>query len=86
MSCPFTTAEIEEQITSLKALLAENAASMSAALKSQQYSLDTGQTRQSVMRQQLSQIRNNRTAILQELQYWQGLLDGTASTHMVPGF
>jgi hypothetical protein len=86
MACPFTTTEIAEQITALKAMLIENTTATSAALQSIQYSLDTGQTRQSVMRQQLSQLRGHRSALLQELHYWQGLADGSVSTHLVPGY
>lgn len=75
MTCSaFTKEEIEAQIAALKALLLENTTAISAAMKTLQYSLDTGQTRQTVMKQQLSQLKNQRQAILDEIQYWQGLL------------
>jgi hypothetical protein len=75
MSCSaFTKEEIEAQIAALKTQLTEVSAAISATLKSQQYSLDTGQTRQSVMRAQLSQQQNTRKAILDEIAYWQSLL------------
>lgn len=75
MTCSaFTKEEIEAQIASLKTLLSETVTAISAAMKTQQYSLDTGQTRQSVMKQQLAQLKNQRQAILDEIQYWQSLL------------
>lgn len=96
MSCSaFTKEEIEAQIASLKTLLAETVAAISAAMKTQQTSLDTGQTRQSIMRQQLSQLKNQRRAIIDEIQYWQSLLcelngeaggSGGSVTRVVPSW
>jgi hypothetical protein len=96
MTCAaFTQEEIEAQIASLKTLLSETVAAISAAMKTQQYSLDSGQTRQSVMRQQLSQLKNQRQAIIDEIQYWQGLLcelegeaggSGGSVTRVVPSW
>ena len=75
MSCSaWTKEEIEAQIAALKTQLGEVNASISATLRSQQYSLDTSQTRQSVMRAQLSQQQNTRKAILEEIDYWQSQL------------
>ena len=80
----FDKAFIEEQIASLKVQLAENAAGLAKAREAQQYSLDTGQTRQSVMRAQLSQLQNDRKAIMTELQFWQSQLKGGASRYVRP--
>lgn len=75
MSCSaFTKEEIEAQIAALKTQLTEVTAAISAAMQNYQYSLDTGQTRQSVMKQQLSQLQNQRKAILDEIEYWNSML------------
>lgn len=84
MSCIWTRAEIEEQIASLKLQLAENTAATAAARKTQTYSLDTSQSRQSVTRTSLNQLRKERTAILSELSTWQSYLCN--STHVRPGW
>lgn len=96
MTCSaFTKEEIEAQIAALKLQLGEISTAISQTLVSQQYSLDTGQTRTSVMRAQLSQLQNTRKAILDEIAYWQGLLcesegeaggTGGSVTRIVPGW
>jgi len=96
MSCSaFTKEEIEAQIATLKTQLGEVSTAISAAMKNQQYSLDTGQTRQSVMKQQLAQLKNQRKAIIDEIDYWQSLLCETngeaggargSSTRIIPAW
>lgn len=77
MSAVFTVAFINEQIANLKTLLAANVAASAAAQGTQSYSIETGQTRQSVMKAQLVNLTQQRQAILNELEIWEGLLCGT---------
>lgn len=86
MASPFTEAEIQEQIAILKAQLAEVNTAISKALEAQQYSLDTGQTRQSVQRAQLSQLRKQKESILADLQRWQDQLSGGGGTYARPAW
>lgn len=86
MTCGYTRAEIEEQIAVLKAELAALATQITAANATMSYSLDTGQTRTSVTRQQISQMTSRRWALLNELQFWQNMLCGTGSSYGRPAF
>lgn len=86
MVCGFSKSFIESQIASLETQLEENASAMREARKVLQMSMDTGQTRQSKMHQQLSQLRNERQSILDELAYWQALLCGGGSFTAKPGW
>lgn len=74
MSCVFDREFILEQIALLKGQLAANVAAMAEARKAQSYHMDTGQTRQSVTRMHISQLRRERDAILNELAIWEGYL------------
>lgn len=85
MTC-FSKAFIEAQIAILETQLNENATAMSEAQKVLQMSLDTGQTRQSRMNQQLSQLSIHRQRMLDELAYWKGLLCGSGSFTAKPGW
>lgn len=86
MTNVFTEAEIQARIAVLKAELLEADAAISKCLEAQQYTLDTGQTRSSVLRVQLSQLRAHRAALLAELQELQDMLTGTASYVARPGW
>lgn len=83
----FTETFIDEQIASLKVQLAENVAAMTAAREAQQYSLDTGQSRQSAQRAQLSQLSRDRKSILEELAHWESMKStGGGSAYVRPAF
>ena len=82
----FDRAYIEERIEAIKAQVVEADTAISAAMTSLTYSLDTGQTRQSVTRQQISSLRTTRDSLIAELAYWQGQLSGTGATRVIPGF
>lgn len=66
----WTDAEIDAEIASLKAQLAENTAALAKARTAQQQSMDTGQTRVSVMRQQITQLQGDRRSILEQIDHW----------------
>lgn len=82
----FDRAFVEERIATLKDQILEADASISAAMKTLTFSLDTGQTRQSVTRQQITSLKSTRASLIAELAYWQGQLNGTGATRVIPGF
>lgn len=82
----FTEAEIEARVTILKAELLETDTAISKCLEAQQYTIDTGQTRHSHMRAQLSQLRAHRRELMAELQELQDLISGSASYVARPGY
>lgn len=86
MSAVFTVEFINEQIVNLKALLAANVTARAAAQSTQSYTLETGQTRQSVMKAQLATLANERAQILNELSEWEGRLCRNRTLHGVPGW
>lgn len=86
MSAVFTAEFINQQIADLKALLAANTAARIAAQGTQSYTLETGQTRQSVMKAQLATLATERNRLLGELQDWESLLCGTRVMRGVPGW
>ena len=86
MASAFEKSFIESQIAELKGQLAANSEATRAALSAQGYALDSGQTRQSVTRAQLSSLRQQRIAILDELQYWQSQLGEGGTTRVTPGW
>ena len=86
MSAVFTVDFINEQIASLKAMLAANAVARIAAQGTQSYTLETGQTRQSVMKARLAELAGERKLLLGELQDWESLLCGTRVMRGVPGW
>lgn len=71
MTCsPYTQAEIDAKVLALKALIAAyEAAILSFAVNGaqQSYSLDTGQTRQTVMRAQLPSLRDTLSSLENQL-------------------
>jgi hypothetical protein len=86
MSAVFTVDFINEQITALKALLAANTQARIAAQGTQSYTLETGQTRQSVMKAQLASLADERAKLLSELSDWERLLCGGGAVRGVPGW
>lgn len=86
MASLFDTAFIQARIDELKAELTTIVTSIASAQTASQYSIDTGQTRQSVSRQSLGQLQNRRNAILSELAYWDALLNNGVATRIVPGW
>lgn len=77
----FTDAEIDAEIASLKAQLAENTAALAKARESQSHSLDTGQTRVSVTRQQITSLQNDRRSILRQIDEWYALKTPGSRAH-----
>jgi hypothetical protein len=87
MASVFTDAEIEAQIAVLKVeLTAVNAAITALLAGAQSYTLDTGQTRETVTRTSLGQLRAHRKDLLAEVQELQDQLTGTASYVARPGW
>ena len=87
MTSVFTDAEIEAQIAVLKTeLTAVNAAITALLGGAQSYTLDTGQTRQTVTRTSLAQLRKHRAELMAELQELQDMLTGSASYVARPGW
>lgn len=77
---------LDEQIARKKTEIAELDAAISALVAgAQTYQLDTGQTRQSVTKAQLSQLRNLRTSVWNELSTLYARRNG-ASVIARPGF
>jgi hypothetical protein len=86
MSAVFTVEFINAQIATLKQLLEANAAARISAQGTQSYTLETGQTRQSVMKAQLASLADERSRLLYELGEWDRMLCGSGALHGVPGF
>lgn len=83
----WTQTEILDNIAALKVELSALAVSLAKTRDVQQYSLDTGQSRQMVMRQQVSQLEKSRIRILSEIDYWKQMLPGCADArNMRPGW
>ncbi len=79
-------AEILEEIEETKAQLVQVNAAISAILTgSQSYTLDTGQTRSTVTRAQLGELKTMRRELKAELDALRMRL-GRGRTHVVPGF
>lgn len=88
MSCSaYTPAEMRENIETLKALIAAyTAAILALATGAQSYSLDTGQTRQTVQRSQLSTLRETRASLQNELRMAQRELCGGGTIIARPAY
>ena len=86
MSAVFTVEFINEQIASLKAMLAANAQARIEAQGVQSYTLDSGQTRQSVMTAQLATLADERARLLNELSEWERMICRSGSVRGVPGW
>lgn len=82
----FTAEFVAAQILELETALAENTLAAKSARKQYSYSLDSGQTRQSVTAQQLSQLTSERKQILSELAHWTSQLFGGRAHTSRPGW
>lgn len=64
-----------------------NAALLSlSANKRASYSIDTGQTKESVTAIRAAELRNHRNALIEDIRYWSTMLDGDFITHSRPGW
>lgn len=87
MTSVFTQAEIEAQITVLKTELTAVNSAISALLGgAQSYTLDTGQTRETVTRSNLTELRRHRRELMAEVQELQNMISGSASYVARPGW
>ena len=88
VSCCDDVAWIQEQIAWLKqAIVAYRAAMLaisSGAVLS--YTLDTGQTKQTVTKQQLPTVKAALDGFVSELRYWQNQLGGCATVYVRPAW
>lgn len=86
-SCCFDREWIEARIAATKtAIVAYEEAIIALSSGAQMYSLDTGQTKQTVMKSQLTQIRTMLSELEDRLQYYQNKLCGRGTTRVIPGF
>ena len=86
MSCGRTTAELDQEIADTKTDIANTRAALTAVLTgAQQYTIDTGQTRQTVNRANLSSLRlmlnslKNDLAVLEAIRCRSGSFYGRPS-------
>ena len=88
MTDAFTTAEIAARIAALKVQLLATDNAITAVLSGQHYSLDTGQSRQTVTRANLTELRNLRAELYTQITEWTALYDGGTDgmQHVIPGF
>lgn len=81
------TTWLEARLTKTEALIeAYEDAILALATGAQTYSLDTGQSRQTVTKAQLSQLRNALAELENRRAALQSRLHGTARIHITPGF
>lgn len=87
MSTPYSNEWLEERITATAALIEayETAILALSSGSAQSYTLDTGQTRQTVTRQQVGELKNTLAHLDTRLQGYYTRRYGGA-THGVPGF
>lgn len=79
--------ETEEELVELRADLAAVRAAIRAILGgAQQYSLDTGQTRQVVTRADLGSLRLMRNELRTEIKDLESQCNGGASVYILPSF
>lgn len=82
-----TQAEIEAEIASLKTQRTQVLSAITAITTgAQSYTLDTGQSRQTVNRANLSELRNLYDWLSQQIDRLCAKLNGGAVTHVRPGF
>ena len=85
MDSAFIQARIDEikiQITNISVVITKLSTN-----KRQSYSIDDGQSKESVTVLSLTQAINNRSMLISELQYWESLLNGPdGPTYAAPGF
>lgn len=86
--CDPTDTFWSDQLAATKALFAAyNAALLAFATSNvQSYELDTGQTRQTVKRAMLGQLKATRDALLNEVAVLEQRLYGCSTIRVVPGF
>lgn len=79
---------LREEIVRTKALIiAYDDAIMALTVSGkQQYTLDTGQSRISVTKLDLSNLTSQRSSLMNECSTLQGRLDGSGTTHGVPAW
>jgi hypothetical protein len=78
---------ILERIEATRAMIvAYEEAILALSSGAQSYTLDTGQTRQSVTKQQLGSMRLQLDALENRLAYYQNRLTGSAQVNVRPGF
>lgn len=82
----YTSAEIDEQIANLREQIRQNEAATTKARESFQHSLDSGQSRVSVTRQQLDQLRRERRDLQAELRDWLKLKRCSGPLYIRPGW
>lgn len=84
---PIDVVWIQERIAATKiAILAYEAAILALSNGVQSYTLDTGQTRQSVTKQQLGSLRLQLTDLENRLQMLENKLAGGSALYVRPGF
>lgn len=86
VSCCDDVAFIEEQITAIKEAIRKINADLLTASTVQSYTLDTGQTKQTVTRQQIASLRATRDGLLNELRYWNNQLGGCSTVYVRPAW
>lgn len=75
-----------DQLAAAKAAVAAyNAAILALATGAQSYTLDTGQTKQTVMKADIGSLRVTRDALLNEVATLELRICGNGSTHVIPG-
>lgn len=86
--CCGDVAWIQERIDATKALilLYEEAITALSSGGIYSYTLDTGQTKQTVTKQQLSMLVSTLDSLENRLQYWQHRLCGGASVYVKPAW
>jgi hypothetical protein len=78
---------IEARIAATKeAIIAHEEAITALSGGAQMYTLDTGQTKQTVMKSQLSQVRDALWALEDRLQYYVNKLEGRGPVRIIPGY
>lgn len=78
---------IEARIAATKtAIVAYEEAILAISSGAQSYSLDTGQTRQSVTKANMSEMRNALSLLEDRLQYYANKLERTGTVYVRPGW
>ena len=81
MATVFTDAYIQTRITAINAQITAYETAMTALSSSsvKSYSLNTGQTSQTVTKRDLSRLQTELDWLIGRLQYWDDLLNGTGT-------
>jgi hypothetical protein len=88
LSCCDDVVFIQEQIAWTKqAIIAYRAAILALGAGAvQSYTLDTGQTKQTVTKQQLPTVKSMLDSLLSDLRYWQNQLGGCSTVYVRPAW